>query len=64
MSTTTTPMAIRLGKVVTYHKKLSPIKSYDPLITCLTRSRDKLKPLYLHYHNVYSHQTWQDGDLL
>ena len=19
--------------------------------------------LYLHYHNAYGHQTWQDGDL-
>ena len=22
-----------------------------------------LKTLYLHYHNVYGHQTWQGGDL-
>ena len=25
--------------------------------------RDKLKSLYLHYHNVFGHKTWQDGDL-
>ena len=27
----------------------------------LTKSSDNLKPLYLHYHNVYGYQTWQDG---
>ena len=27
------------------------------------RSRDKIKPLNPHYHSVYGHQTWQDGDL-
>ena len=25
-------------------------------------SRGKLKPLSFHYHSVYDHQTWQDGD--
>ena len=30
----------------------------------LLRSRDKLKSLYLHYHNFYGHKTWQDGRLL
>ena len=29
----------------------------------LPRSRDKLRLLHLHYHSVYGHQTWQDGDL-
>ena len=27
------------------------------------RSRDKVKTLYLHYNNAYSHKTWQDDDL-
>ena len=27
------------------------------------RSRDKLKQLYLHYYNSYSHHTWQDSNL-
>ena len=27
------------------------------------RSRNKLKLLYLHYHNIYGHQTSQDGDI-
>ena len=26
-------------------------------------SRDKLKPLCLHFHSVFGHQTWQHGDL-
>ena len=29
----------------------------------LARSLDKLKPLYLQYQSVYSHQTWQDCNL-
>ena len=29
----------------------------------LTRLRDKLKPLYVHWHDAYGHQNWQDGDL-
>ena len=29
----------------------------------LARSRHKLKPLYLHNHSVYGHQTWQGCDL-
>ena len=29
----------------------------------LPRSRDKLKPLYLHYHSAYWHQTGYYGDL-
>ena len=28
----TMPMITKLGKVVTYHDKLSPLRSYDPLI--------------------------------
>ena len=27
----------------------------------LARSCDKLKSLYIHYHNAYDYQTWQDG---
>ena len=26
-------------------------------------SRDKLKTIYLHYHNANVYQTWQSGDL-
>ena len=29
----------------------------------LARSHDKLKPLYLHYHNAYDHKTWHGGEL-
>ena len=28
----------------------------------LSRSREKLKPLYLPYYNLYDRKTWQDGD--
>ena len=30
----------------------------------LAKLREKLKTLYFHYHNVYGHQTWQNGDPL
>ena len=55
------PMVIKLDRV-TYHEELLLVKSHSPLITVLTRSRNKLKPLYLHYYSAYGHQTWQDGD--
>ena len=29
----------------------------------LTRSRDKLKLLYLQYHSAHDQQNWQSGDL-
>ena len=29
----------------------------------MSRSRDKLKQLYLYYQSVYGQQTWQDGNL-
>ena len=34
-----------------------------PRSRALIIPRDKLKSLYLYYHNAYGHQTWQDGDL-
>ena len=42
----------------------SHLYSYSTPTSCgLERSRDKLKPLYLHYHKAYDHQTWIVGDL-
>ena len=40
IDTTATPRATKLGKVVTYYKKLQPIKSHNLMNTW---SRDKLK---------------------
>ena len=54
------PMAIKLGRVITYGKKTPQTKSRYPLIKCC---RDKCKTLYLHFHNIYGHQTWQRGNL-
>ena len=88
-------MTTKLGMVVTYLRRLVPIKSYNSWVTCsyritwqtilsavsmaikldsmatyltlwssgFARSYDKLKPLYLHYHNAHGHQTWQGGGL-
>ena len=52
-------MATKLGRMVTYLEGL-PIKSSA---LGVAKSRDKLKPLYLHYHSAYGSQAWQDADL-
>ena len=57
------PPATKLGRMETYRDGLLPITSHDSLIRGLVRSGDTLKPLCLHYHSTYGHQTWQCGDL-
>ena len=62
ISTTTIHMTTKLGNGVTYHEETheevkQALESGD-----LSRSREKLKPLYLHYYNLYDRKTWQDGD--
>ena len=37
------PKATKLGMVLTYYEGLQPVKSHDPLITGLARSRGKQK---------------------
>ena len=110
ISTTTVTLATKLGGMVTYLEGILVIRSYDPLITwlceitwqteiviyppphCLeppnwtgwwlalrssyleshipldwlglARLCDSLKMLYLHYHSIYGHQTWQDDHLI
>ena len=54
------PMATKFGTLVPCSGGNPPSKSRDLLITW---SRDKLKHLYLHFHNTYGHQTWQGGNL-
>ena len=52
------PIATKLVTVVTYHEELPPIKWHDPFTTWsseILRSRDKQKPLDLHYHSAYGH---------
>ena len=51
------------GMVVTNHEGLPPIMWHDPLITWSCKIKWQSKSIYLHYHGVYGHQTWQDGDL-
>ena len=47
-------MTIKIGKKVTYGEGTQPAKSND----ILTRwSRDIFKILYLHFLNIYDHQT-------
>ena len=57
-TTTARPMATKCGNLVTYYKKMQPIKYHNPLNT---RSHDKLKTFYLYHHNAYGYQTWQSG---
>ena len=64
ISNTTVIMTTRPGRIVIYLEQLSSSLSYSTLwsrgfaISC-----DKLKPLYLHYCNVYNLQTRQVGSL-
>ena len=54
------PIAIRLGRVATCGWETPPSKPCDLLIMW---SHDKCKNLYLHFRNIYSHQTWQSSNL-
>ena len=38
-------------------------KVNNPLVTWFSRSRDKLKPLWLHYNSPYGYQTFKFIDL-
>ena len=55
ISITTVPMTTKLGRMVTYIERLQPIKSHDLESDGLTRFRDNLNNLYLHFHKIYSH---------
>ena len=57
-------MATKLDRILTYCEGLLGTKSHDSLITRFGKSSDKLKPLYLHYQDVFGQQTWQGSDLL
>ena len=35
----------------------------DAVDVIMSRSRDKLRPLYRRYHGAYGHQTLQDANL-
>ena len=64
ISTTRVSIATKIDRILTYFDGLLLIYSLDPLITCgFARSGDKLKALYLYYHNTYGHQTWQGDDI-
>ena len=54
-STSTTPIAIKFGKVVTYHEELPFIKLLDPQSRGFVRSHDILNTLYLHLHLTNRH---------
>ena len=47
------PIPTKLGKIVAYLDRILLIKLHIPSTRSLARSRDNLKSLYLHYHNIY-----------
>ena len=55
------PMTTKRGRMVTHLEELIAIKSFKHFN--FVRSRDKLKPLYLHYKSTSCHQTWCEGDI-
>ena len=52
VSTTTIPMATKLGRVVTYNEELALINCMILYSLCFERSHDKLITLYLHLHKT------------
>ena len=56
-------MATKLGRMVSYLRRLPPTKLPDSWQHGLARSPAKLKSLYLHYHGSYDRRTWQVGYL-
>ena len=59
-NTSAIPMAIKLCRVVTYGQQTSHTRSRCLLIKW---SLDKCKTLYLHFKNIFGHQTWQSSNL-
>ena len=62
ISTCIWAMVNRHGEAITYHDGLPPINSYIPLSKRSPKVTWHIKTLYLHYHNVYGHQTCQSGN--
>ena len=58
------PTAIRVSKVETYYKGVTPINSHDPLIMCSSRITCQTKIINLQYYNAYDHQTSQGDNFL
>ena len=67
ISTTTVPIATKLGRVVIQNEGFPHIRPHNTYVNtwlcCLLRSRDKSRTLYLYFQNGYWHQTWHDGKL-
>ena len=51
------PIAVKLGRMVTYLERLLTITSGNAVITRSCKVRDKQKSFYLYYHSVYGYQT-------
>ena len=55
-------MAIKVGRVVTYHEQLQVLKLLDPSVTWFCEVTLISNTLYLHLYLTNRHQTWQVGD--
>ena len=53
------PMALKFGRLVTYHEEVPPIKLHVPS-PGLSKSRDQITSIYLYYQSAYGHQTCQE----
>ena len=58
VSTATILIATKLGRVLKHHEGSHSYTQVTFLSGGLAILRDKLKPLYLHYHSAYGHQTY------
>ena len=64
ISTTTVPIATKLGRMVTYLEQLSPVKLFDPLVMWSYKITWQTKTIITPLPQcLYGHQTWQVGDL-
>ena len=61
--TTTVPMPTKLGRVVTNHAWLLPIKSHDPLVKWTCKFRWQTKKIVSPLTEWLCNQTWQNVNL-
>ena len=47
-----------------FRERLPSLNSDKTVYNCHMKSRGELKTLYLHYHNLYGHQTCQGDEIL
>ena len=59
----TTPVTAKLGRMETYHKRISPLMLHDPVITWSHKVTWQIKTKYFLFHKANGSQHWQSGNL-